>query len=212
MATLTLSSAAKQARLTSLNTLLGNSALIKIFTGSIPASPDIPPAGTLLSTLTGSAAGFGTVLGSAVNLLTLGAPGAGYTSAPTVSFTGGGGTGAAATAIIAGGALSQITITNPGSGYTTPPTVTLTAGGFSTAAAAPVAVLGAVLQAGTIAQDNSAVASGVPGWARLSSSANAAVLDVDCSGLGGPGAMQIAPGQITQGAPVTCGSFLIDET
>ena len=51
------------------------------------------------------------------------AGGSGYTVAPTVSFSGGDGTGAAATATISGGAVTAIAVTNPGSGYTVPPTV-----------------------------------------------------------------------------------------
>lgn len=66
--------------------------------------------------------------------------GSGYTSAPTVAFSGGGGTGAAATAIIDDGAVVGFTITNAGSGYTSTPTITLT-GGSGTGAAAG-AVLG----------------------------------------------------------------------
>lgn len=66
--------------------------------------------------------------------------GSGYTSAPTVSFTGGGGgTGAAATATITGGKVTGVTITNPGSGYTAIPTVVFTGGG-GTGAAATVTV------------------------------------------------------------------------
>ena len=50
--------------------------------------------------------------------------GSGYTSAPTITFVGGGGAGAAATAnITIGGTVSYVQITNPGTGYTSPPTV-----------------------------------------------------------------------------------------
>jgi hypothetical protein len=51
--------------------------------------------------------------------------GSGYVEAPSVSFSGGGGTSAAATASIAGGKISNITVTNVGSGYTSDPTVVL---------------------------------------------------------------------------------------
>lgn len=61
--------------------------------------------------------------------------GSGYTSAPTVSFSGGGGSGAAATAHIAGGKVVRYTVTNRGSGYTSPPTVTVSGGGGSGAKA-----------------------------------------------------------------------------
>lgn len=69
------------------------------------------------------------------------AGGTGYTTAPTVSFTGGGGTGATATTTIAAGAVASITITAPGTGYTSAPTVVL-AGGGGTGAAAVVALAG----------------------------------------------------------------------
>jgi len=63
-------------------------------------------------------------------------PGSGYTVAPTVIFTGGGGSGAAATATINGGLVTGLTITSPGSGYTSSPTITLSrAGSFASAVA-----------------------------------------------------------------------------
>jgi len=55
--------------------------------------------------------------------------GSGYTSAPTVSFSGPqatDGTSAAATATITAGAVTAITLTNAGSGYTVAPTLTIT--------------------------------------------------------------------------------------
>jgi hypothetical protein len=50
-------------------------------------------------------------------------PGFGYTSAPDVQIVGGGGTGAAATAVRQGGLITSLTITNVGTGYTSEPTV-----------------------------------------------------------------------------------------
>ena len=61
--------------------------------------------------------------------------GSGYTSAPTVTFSGGGGSGAAATAHIAGGKVVRYTVTNRGSNYTSVPTVTVSGGGGSGARA-----------------------------------------------------------------------------
>ena len=55
--------------------------------------------------------------------------GADYTEAPTVTISGGGGTGATATAYVSNGSITKITVTNAGSGFTTTPTVTLTGGG-----------------------------------------------------------------------------------
>jgi hypothetical protein len=48
-----------------------------------------------------------------------------YVEAPTVAFSGGGGSSAAATATISGGAVTAITVTNVGSAYTSAPTVTI---------------------------------------------------------------------------------------
>lgn len=70
------------------------------------------------------------------------AGGTGYTSAPTVGFTGGAGTGAAATAVLTDGVVTSITITNAGTGYTSAPTIGFT-GGAGTGAAA-TAYVGAV--------------------------------------------------------------------
>ena len=65
------------------------------------------------------------------------AAGTGYTSAPTVSFAGGGGAGAVATATInAAGEVTEITVTDPGYGYTSAPTVSLAGDGSGAAATA----------------------------------------------------------------------------
>jgi len=61
--------------------------------------------------------------------------GTGYTSAPTVSFTGGGGSGAAGTANVTGTIVTSVTITAAGSGYTSAPTVSFSGGGGSGATA-----------------------------------------------------------------------------
>jgi hypothetical protein len=53
--------------------------------------------------------------------------GTGYLEVPTVSFSGGGGASAAATASISGGTVTKILITNTGSSYETVPTVTVQA-------------------------------------------------------------------------------------
>ena len=48
-----------------------------------------------------------------------------YLEVPAVTFSGGGGSSAAATASIAGGAVSAITVTNTGTAYTSAPTVAI---------------------------------------------------------------------------------------
>ncbi|MFA9197164.1 MAG: polysaccharide lyase family 8 super-sandwich domain-containing protein [Aliarcobacter sp.] len=64
--------------------------------------------------------------------------GSNFTSAPTVTFSGGGGSGAAGTAAISGGRVSAVTMTSGGSGYTSAPTVSFTGGGGSSASGTPV--------------------------------------------------------------------------
>ena len=51
--------------------------------------------------------------------------GARYLEAPAVTFSGGAGSSAAATATIAGGAVTAVTVTNVGSAYTSAPTVAI---------------------------------------------------------------------------------------
>lgn len=58
-----------------------------------------------------------------------------YTVAPTVQITGGGGTGAAAEAVISGGGVTRVIITNAGTGYTSEPTITFLGGGGTGATA-----------------------------------------------------------------------------
>ena len=60
--------------------------------------------------------------------------GTGYTTAPTISFTGGGGSNAAAYATLANGAVQQVILTDPGYGYTSAPTVVFSSGGASATA------------------------------------------------------------------------------
>ena len=74
-------------------------------------------------------------LSGSVNEIVLSSFGSGYATVPTVAITGGGGTGAAGTAVVAAGAVVAIHITNPGTGYTSAPVVALTGGGGSGATA-----------------------------------------------------------------------------
>ncbi len=74
-------------------------------------------------------------VGQGLRSVTVANGGTGYTSAPAVSFVGGGGAGAAATATVSGGVVTYIALTNPGSGYTSAPVVTFAGGGGTGAAA-----------------------------------------------------------------------------
>ena len=71
---------------------------------------------------------------------TVTAGGTGYSSVPTVAFSGGGGSGAAATAVLTSQVVTSITMTNLGTGYTSVPTIAFSGGSGSGAAA--TAVLG----------------------------------------------------------------------
>ena len=99
------------------------------------------PGATVTWTITN---GNGTITNAStgtVHQVALGNGGSGYSIAPAISFTGGGGTGAAAFATVSGGVITAITMTNPGSGYTSVPAVVITPNGSGSGATA-AAVLG----------------------------------------------------------------------
>lgn len=76
--------------------------------------------------------------GGTVTAVNVTSGGSGYTSAPTVAFSGGGGTGATGTAVIDAGEVIGVNITNAGTGYTGTPTITFTGGGGTGASATAV--------------------------------------------------------------------------
>lgn len=68
-----------------------------------------------------------TLSAGAVQSIAIGNGGSGYVTAPTVTLSGGGGTGATATATVTDGVVTAIAVSAGGSGYTSVPTVTLSA-------------------------------------------------------------------------------------
>jgi len=64
-----------------------------------------------------------TVTAGYVSSITVTAGGSGYSSEPTVTITGGGGSGASARAILSGNKVGLVIVLNAGSGYTAPPSV-----------------------------------------------------------------------------------------
>ena len=71
-----------------------------------------------------------------VRNVVVGNGGTGYSSAPTVAFSGGGGSSAAATATIdSDGKVNGVAVTNQGTGYVSAPTVSFSGGGGSGATA-----------------------------------------------------------------------------
>jgi hypothetical protein len=108
------------------------------FVGSLTT---VPSSGGTTATATA------VITGTGVNSVTITNGGTGYASAPTVSFTGGGGTGAAGTATLDGsGHVNGVSITSAGTGYTSAPTVGFTGGGGSGAAGTAVLVGTSVAQ------------------------------------------------------------------
>ena len=76
-----------------------------------------------------------TISSGEVTNITIGSGGTGYTSAPTILFTGGGGSGADAEAVVIGGKVVSIGMVNYGSCYTSAPAVAINGGGGSGASA-----------------------------------------------------------------------------
>lgn len=74
--------------------------------------------------------------------VTVGTPGSGYTTAPSVTFSApqtAGGITATGVAVLSGATVASVTITNPGTGYTSAPTIAF-AGGSGTGAAATATI------------------------------------------------------------------------
>ncbi len=88
-------------------------------------------------------------VGGPIGTITLVSGGAGYTAAPAVTFAGGGGSLAAATATLSPTTIASLTLTNGGSGYTSAPTVAF-AGGGGTGAAATAALAPAGVASATV--------------------------------------------------------------
>ena len=99
------------------------------------------PGATVVWSITNGNGTITTATTGTIHQVALGSGGSGYSIAPAVSFTGGGGSGAAAIATVSGGVITAITITNPGSGYTSVPAVVITPNGSGSGATA-AAVLG----------------------------------------------------------------------
>jgi uncharacterized protein (DUF1800 family) len=111
--------------------------------------------------------------GGGVSNITITNPGAGYTSQPRVTLSGGGGTGANAYALVsAQGTITGIQVVTPGSGYTSAPTVTIDPPPFG----------GGVILA-TATSDNSADGNYNNYWSYTHSALKVTLLDDDLSGI-----------------------------
>ena len=135
-----------------------------------------------------------------LNTVTVDVGGSGYTTVPTVGFTGGGGTGAAATATVALGRVVSVTFSNRGSGYTSVPGVTFSGGGGTGATATTVAAPSTVTPL-PLTLDAVTVLEGGAGYTTVPT--------VVFSGGGGTGAAATAGklGAIAEFSPSRCGGF-----
>lgn len=78
------------------------------------------------------------LVASPIGSLQITSGGSGYTSAPDVNLSGGGGSGAVIAATVTDGVLTALTVVQPGSGYTSAPALTFAGGGGNGAAATAV--------------------------------------------------------------------------
>jgi hypothetical protein len=100
------------------------SAAVSPAVGVVATPPAARPLSTPIHTLDG--------LVTAVRLTD---GGTGYTSSPTVTLNGGGGSGATASAVITSGTVTEIIVLNAGASYETSPSVSISGGGGSGATA-----------------------------------------------------------------------------
>jgi len=113
---------------TSCNSALGNTVASNcIFYDVTQGDNDVPCYGVNCYLPSGTYGVLSTA-GQALNSIWLMTLGSGYTSAPSCTLSGGGGSGATCSAITTG-VVSSLTLISGGSGYTAEPTCTLTGGG-----------------------------------------------------------------------------------
>ena len=127
---------------------LGVSAVASDFTGlwagAVALSQVDQIEGNAVSPAPGLAQSTALVAAGAVTGIEVNSTAAQFSSTPTVVFTGGGGSGAAATAVIEKTFLARVTVTAGGTGYTSAPTISFTGGALdprATAVAFPMRLL-----------------------------------------------------------------------
>jgi len=104
------------------------------------ADPPTADTATATATLRGT---------SITSSFTITTAGSGYTTAPIISFSGGGGRGASATAVLTTGTVTGITLVSGGSGYTSAPTISFSGGG-GTGAVATCALTGTSISSASV--------------------------------------------------------------
>jgi hypothetical protein len=112
-------------------------------------------------------------------LVPAGGTGNGYRTAPTVTFDGGGGSGATAVASVSGGTVTAVNLVNRGSGYTSVPNVIFTGGDGIGATATAVIDAGVVYKwfKGTNETNGQEIPDSNSSEYRISSSTDPSALD-----------------------------------
>jgi hypothetical protein len=176
MAYVNLAAATKSHRANQIVADLGTSGLMSLYTGAIPASPDIPTTGTLLATL--PLAPEAAVVSLGVREAVISDPGSGGVDGTyALTFSGGGGFGAAGYFIVASTVMVSVVISATGSGYDTAPTI----GGFGTAGltgGAVTPVMTAIISFNPMTTAT-AVGTGAIGVARFTTADATPILDLD---------------------------------
>ena len=142
--------------------------------------------------------------GRGVGSVTVDSPGIGYTSAPTVVFASGGGSGAAAIATLTP-SVGSVTLGSGGSGYTTAPSVMFTGGGGGSGAAAdavlaPRGVASVTFIAGGVYTSQPSVTFGPPqtaGGRRATGMAVRTGFNITSVTITDPGSGYTAPPSVT---------------
>lgn len=101
-----------------------------------------PPSNLFVDAIT--SVGLANTYSGVVSSVPLTAGGTGYTAAPTIAFSGGGGSGAAATAVLSPTSVATVTVGAGGTLYATAPAVLFTGGGGSGATGTATVAGGAV--------------------------------------------------------------------
>jgi hypothetical protein len=213
MAYINLSSANRSTRAAAINTAIGSSGNMVIYTGTQPINPDLTATGTLIVTLplSATAAVATTTVQSAVVV----SGGSGGTNG-TQTVTGATGTGTKFTAsvTIAGGAITSVNSITSGGSYTVNPTnlnaETLTGSPTPPTGATLALNMTGLLTFNTIATTPATGAgTNTAGYARITTSGGTGIVDLDCGTSGTSVILNTT--SIVNGGPVVVSSCVFTE-
>lgn len=208
MAYVNIASLTKRHRASQIITDIGADGRLLIYTGSVPASPDMAATGILLANL--ALSNVAAVASFAVQDAVISDPGsAGTNGSYSLTFTGGGGTGATGYFIVSANECTSVVISDPGHGYTSAPTI----GGFGTASLSGTIVLPVMTALVTFnaISTATAVGTGTAGWARVTQSdITVGILDLDI-GITNAASVVIDNTTILSGGSVSCSAQVLIE-